>query len=247
MSRSLASSPGGGLAVSAILGTALLTSCDGGLPPIAAPDVPTASSSTAAGASSAPPGRSAAPSGPGSGATPTPTSAASTADDTPASPSSSSDSPTSGEPTPVDQALVDRLVADMTLPHEGRPGGVPDSMDWASGPRLGMGDDPGDWRAITAWGQAYEEAGGSPATNSLVNITGITLVLLHRDGTWEVLAQGHVLALVVLRLGRQQGAAPRRRPRTRSPHRRRPRRCSSLRWTARRRHSTRPTPRRSPC
>jgi hypothetical protein len=86
--------------------------------------------------------------------------------------------------TPVVDPVVERLVADMTH-REGRPSGVPDSMDWATDPRVGMGNEPGDWRAVTAWGQVYEEAGGNPAGNSLVNISGITLHLLRRESNFH--------------------------------------------------------------
>ncbi|MGF1661490.1 MAG: hypothetical protein ACFCVG_03300 [Kineosporiaceae bacterium] len=108
------------------------------------------------------------------------------------SPSAPLASPTPGDAASSDApsgeaALVDLLVDDMTLPHEGRPHGVPEESGWATGPRIGMGNDPGTWLATTAWGQAYEEAEGNPAVNSAVTISALTLLVLREDGTWEVL------------------------------------------------------------
>ena len=47
---------------------------------------------------------------------------------------------------------IETMADDMTLPHEAAPHGVPASFDWALGPRLGMGKEPGEFRALTAWG-----------------------------------------------------------------------------------------------
>jgi len=83
---------------------------------------------------------------------------------------------------------VQTVIDDMTLPHEGRPHGVPLNYDWAVGPRVGMGNDPGAFRAMTAWGQIYEDASGNPASNSRVQIAGMAAYLLgKKDGKWHVL------------------------------------------------------------
>ena len=78
------------------------------------------------------------------------------------------------------------LKDDMTLPHEGKPHGVPASFGWRDAPRTGMGDDPGGFRALTAWGQLYEDARGNPATNTRVQIRDLrTYVLSRETGTWR--------------------------------------------------------------
>ncbi len=47
------------------------------------------------------------------------------------------------------------INADQTLEHEGTPKGVPKSYDWAKRPRLGAGNHPGNFSAITGWGQVF--------------------------------------------------------------------------------------------
>lgn len=83
---------------------------------------------------------------------------------------------------------VQTIIDDMTLPHEGHPHGVPLNYDWAVNPRVGMGNDPGAFRAMTAWGQIYEDASGNPAVNSRVQIRDMRSYLLSkRDGRWHLL------------------------------------------------------------
>jgi hypothetical protein len=76
----------------------------------------------------------------------------------------------------------------MTYPHEGMPHGVSTSYDWALGPRLSMGNNPEGFKAMTAWGQLYESAGGNPATNTRVQIKNIQAYLLSKqDNKWHLL------------------------------------------------------------
>jgi len=83
---------------------------------------------------------------------------------------------------------IETIISDMDLNHEGKPHGVPDYYDWANHPRIGMGNDPGDFRAITAWGQLYEDSAGNPAQNTRVQIRDImTYVLSKSDGQWHQL------------------------------------------------------------
>jgi hypothetical protein len=79
------------------------------------------------------------------------------------------------------------VIDDMTLPHEGRPHGVPASYDWAKGPKMALGNHPpAGWHAMTAWGQLYEDAKGNPARNTRVEIRNMrTYVLSRRDGRWR--------------------------------------------------------------
>jgi hypothetical protein len=81
---------------------------------------------------------------------------------------------------------IGTIIGDMQLPHEARPHGVPTSYDWAAGPRIGMGNDPGDLAAIIPWGQVYECAEGNPATNTRVHLRNIALYLLSKStGEWK--------------------------------------------------------------
>lgn len=86
-----------------------------------------------------------------------------------------------------DDTMVE-IVADMALPHEARPHGVPETYNWAVRPRVGMGNNPGAFRALIAWGQLYEAAEGNPATNTRVHLRDLrTYVLSRRTGTWRLL------------------------------------------------------------
>lgn len=84
---------------------------------------------------------------------------------------------------------IDIIIDDMTLPHEGIPHGVPKTWDWASRPRVNMGNNPGNIMArLLAWGQLYEDATGNPATNSQVQIRDIKAYMLSkRDNRWYLL------------------------------------------------------------
>jgi hypothetical protein len=51
-----------------------------------------------------------------------------------------------------------------------------------------MGNDPGTFLAMTAWGQIYEDTSGNPASNSRVQIRNMRAYLLgKKDGNWHVL------------------------------------------------------------
>ena len=90
--------------------------------------------------------------------------------------------------TPPTVNSLQTVIDDMNLPHEGKPHGVPLNYDWAVRPRVGMGNDPGTFRAMTAWGQVYEDASGNPAANSRVQIKNMRAYLLSKkDGRWHVL------------------------------------------------------------
>ena len=85
---------------------------------------------------------------------------------------------------------IETIVGDQTLPHEGCPHGVPESFDWARRPRVGYGNNPGKFRAMTAWGQLYLDAAGSPATNTRAQIRDIRAYLLDKHtGKWRLLQQ----------------------------------------------------------
>ncbi len=83
---------------------------------------------------------------------------------------------------------IGAIIYDMSPPHEGRPRGVPAHYNWASSPRVSMGNNPKNFKAMIAWGQLYEAATGNPATNTRVQIRNIkAYILSKRDGKWYLL------------------------------------------------------------
>lgn len=94
-------------------------------------------------------------------------------------------------PTPdAIPSSLETVIGDMTLAHEGRPHGVPPSYDWALRPRIGMGNDPGRFRAMIAWGQVYEAAEGNPAKNTRVQIRDLKAYVLRKsDNQWHLLQE----------------------------------------------------------
>ena len=83
---------------------------------------------------------------------------------------------------------LELIADDMNLPHEGYPSGLPESMDWAHGPRLAYGNNPPlDWFAMTPWGQIYADSSGNPATNTRFQIRNMqTWYLSKKDNTWKL-------------------------------------------------------------
>lgn len=88
----------------------------------------------------------------------------------------------------ADGAGVASLLAhDMVGKHAGRMHGVPLNYNWAKHPRVGAGNHPDrhGFHAVSAWGQIYEDADGSPARNVRVSCRDISLWLLsRRTGRW---------------------------------------------------------------
>jgi len=101
-------------------------------------------------------------------------------------------SPVTPAPGPAPATIpnsIETIVADMTLPHEGAPHGVPTSYDWAIGPRIGYGNKAGAFHALIAWGQLYEDAAGNPAANTRVAIKDIrAYVLSRKTGGWRLVS-----------------------------------------------------------
>ena len=91
---------------------------------------------------------------------------------------------------PSEEAIentVELIISDMIGPHEARPRGVPDDQEWAFNPRISMGNDPGDWQAMIAWGQFYEPVEGNPATNTRVQIRNLKAYYLSKtDNQWHL-------------------------------------------------------------
>lgn len=91
-------------------------------------------------------------------------------------------------PLVTERNTVETIIADMTLPHEGVPHGVPATWDWAQRPVINMGNAPGAFTAMTSWGQLYEAREGNPAGNTRVQLRNIRAYQLStRDGHWHLL------------------------------------------------------------
>ncbi len=98
------------------------------------------------------------------------------------------------EPNSAFDDSIETIISDMELSHEGLPHGVPDYYDWANQPRIGMGNNPGNFLALTAWGQLYEDSAGNPAQNTRVQIRDImTYVLNKSDGQWHQLQNSQLV------------------------------------------------------
>jgi hypothetical protein len=83
-------------------------------------------------------------------------------------------------------ALALLIAKDMVGKHQGRMHGVPRSYNWAKRPRVGRGNHPGRYRAMSVWGQIYEDAKGSPARNVRVACRDIQgWILSKRTGRWR--------------------------------------------------------------
>ena len=86
------------------------------------------------------------------------------------------------------QTSLDEIIGDMTLPHEGLPHGVPVSYNWQAKPRRGAPEPGQGWTAAIAWGQVYEWANGSPATNVRIQIKDLAMYYLSKkDNKWHLL------------------------------------------------------------
>lgn len=80
--------------------------------------------------------------------------------------------PTTTVPPATQVNSVADVIADMNNPNEGFPHGVPSYYNWYSGPVLypNANTPPTTYQAITMWGQVYEAAQGSTATNIRVEL-----------------------------------------------------------------------------
>lgn len=79
--------------------------------------------------------------------------------------------------------LVEVMISDMQGQHESRLKGVPDSYSWSRGPRIGAGNNPGNFRALTSWGIINEAVGGNSAPNTRVEIDNIRTYLLRKSNS----------------------------------------------------------------
>lgn len=90
--------------------------------------------------------------------------------------------------TVFSQTTIEEIIGDMILPHEGLPHGVPASYNWQSKPRVGAPEPGEGWSAAIAWGQVYEWAEGSSATNVRIQIKDLEMYYLgKKDNQWHLL------------------------------------------------------------
>jgi hypothetical protein len=82
---------------------------------------------------------------------------------------------------------IDNVVNDMQGSHEAPPFGVPVTYTWQAGPRIGMGNDPGTFRAMLPWGQIFETAPGNTSTNTRIEIRGLKAYYLNKKtNSWQL-------------------------------------------------------------
>ena len=61
----------------------------------------------------------------------------------------------SGAATPLSEDALLDLNQDWSLPHEGRPMGVPEAFGWARKAFLEAGNEPGQFKTLTGWGHVF--------------------------------------------------------------------------------------------
>ena len=84
-----------------------------------------------------------------------------------------------------DEARIQEIINDTKLPHVAIPRGTLPGFDWREKPRLGMANNPGEFKAFITWGQVYEPEGGSPSTNTRYQIRNVQgFILSKKTGKW---------------------------------------------------------------
>ena len=87
---------------------------------------------------------------------------------------------------------IEIIIDDMRLPHEGIPNGVPLEDGWALEPRISMGNQPNNYKALLAWGHLYEDTTGNHTINTRVQIRNIKGYYLSKsDGQWHLLQSSY--------------------------------------------------------
>jgi len=88
--------------------------------------------------------------------------------------------------------LRELLLEDMRLPHERSPSGVPEQWNWGRSGRVGMGNQPADFRAFIPWGQIYKVRGSKVPAGVQVEVRRVLACVLPRGAgaRWTVLYKG---------------------------------------------------------
>ena len=85
--------------------------------------------------------------------------------------------------------LRNLLLQDMRAPHELSPSGIPDNWSWSYKGRVGMGNNPGNFRAFIPWGQIYKVLGSHIPEGTQVEIRHMLACVLPKEERprWRVL------------------------------------------------------------
>lgn len=93
---------------------------------------------------------------------------------------------------PLPRGALIAIAADMRLPHEKTPAGVPPDFDWAKSPRIGVGNEPGSFTAFTGWGQIFSVT-GERAPSVHVELRRFTvLACVGERRKWVLLQDGDI-------------------------------------------------------
>ncbi|WP_429250794.1 hypothetical protein [Paraburkholderia sp. GAS333] len=95
---------------------------------------------------------------------------------------------------------VAQAVAQMQLPHEANPKGVPISYDWAAAPCIWQSTPPSGFTAITGWGQVqFANGSGTTAAADVLQLRNFkTYVLDSSGGLTLVQDQGTIAGALML-------------------------------------------------
>lgn len=87
--------------------------------------------------------------------------------------------------------LRELLLKDMQLPHEQPPNGLPENWNFGRSGRVGMGNQPGDFRAFIPWGQIYKVRGGQVSPGTQVEIRHMLACVLPKGAgaRWTLLSE----------------------------------------------------------
>jgi hypothetical protein len=110
---------------------------------------------------------------------------------TPVTPVTPSVTPAVPQTQPTTTPGLSPAWDDSSLRNEGHPSGVPSWYSWYDAPTIDWGNNPrADWKAFTAWGQLYVEAGWNPPANSNTRVQLRNLeswYLSKSTGQWRLL------------------------------------------------------------
>lgn len=96
---------------------------------------------------------------------------------------------TEAHATESSDELRNLLLQDMQVPHEFPPSGVPENWSWSYGGRVGLGNNPGSFRALIPWGQIYKVRGSHIPEGTQVEIRHMLACVLPKEESprWRVL------------------------------------------------------------
>lgn len=87
---------------------------------------------------------------------------------------------------------LSKIGLEMSLPNEALPDGVPLDFDWAQRPRLGAGNKPGGFSAVTGWGQLFNANGGVRSSIPVQMRNMQVLACYGQARKWVLLQQGEI-------------------------------------------------------